>query len=104
MTPKIKTYEELRISIAEGLAEVHISEISESNFHITISENAKEAIHIGIPYPDGEGTLYMYWEDIKRIVMEHEYGKENEINSEKEPEKNNGEKCEETTTYKDPKN
>jgi len=38
MKPKIKTYEELRISIAEGLAEVHISENSENNFHITISE------------------------------------------------------------------
>ncbi len=88
MNNKIKSYEEARINIGTGSAEVHISEQSDRTYNIEISEYEKETLRIGIPFPDGKGTLYMYWNEIKNIVMDHEYGDKNKPDPNKKTKKN----------------
>lgn len=94
---KIKTYEELRISIGNGFAEIHIAETSDG-YNISISEYDKEIVRVGIPSSDRESITYMYWKKIKEVMNEFEYGKKGGINSNEESKKSEPEKGVDSTT------
>ena len=92
---KIRSYEELRISIGNGFAELHIAESSDGTYNITISEYGEEVVRVGIP--DSEGITYMYWKKIKEVMNEHEYGKKGGINSNEKSKKSEPGRCENST-------
>jgi len=69
---KIKTFEEARINIDGGCAEVHIAETGDNVFNITIKEDVDKKLRIGIP--DEHGISYMFFEDIVDIVKKYDSG------------------------------
>ena len=69
---KIRTFEEVRINVDGGYAEVHIAETSDNVFNITIKEGVDKKIRIGIL--DEHGINYMFFEDIVDIVKKYNSG------------------------------
>lgn len=64
MKPKIKIYEEFRISIVKGLSKLYISKNTDNTFHISISKYDKEKTFIEIPYTNSKSIFCLPWKKI----------------------------------------
>lgn len=79
---KIKTYEETRINISNGNAEMHIAEQSDNTYNIRIDEYISNCLRVGIT--NKHGITFMYWNSIEKIMNDFESGKLKYIKEEKE--------------------
>ncbi|MDX1700380.1 MAG: hypothetical protein R3250_07165 [Melioribacteraceae bacterium] len=65
--PKFRHFEESRVRL--GVGEIHIQEVDDG-VHLTIEEEQKHSIRLGIP--DEHGTTYNYWTDIIKKLTDQD--------------------------------
>lgn len=65
---KIVKSEAANISVGDH-AIIHISEETDA-YHVKIDTTCDYSIRFAIPYPDGSGVCYTYWEEIVKAMQE----------------------------------